>query len=205
MYSNLSALWRAPVQQIFSRALHYSVPHNHIVVLWRWIPKIIIINYCTCSGTQRFQNSHLQQHGADASHESNEVSRLDSGYLGYPTAVLIGICTLTCNFVTRGIKSVYVRRSGKLCTMLVLALLSSRVLFQCAKRKTRSIWKNFLKYFWGSCRHRCPDMRLATSMQRLSGFKGGPETTVRSFEAVRRVGKLRAKVLKKEEIKNNVG
>ncbi|KAH7959274.1 hypothetical protein HPB49_009903 [Dermacentor silvarum] len=48
---------------------------------------------------------------------------LDSGHLKYPTPELIGICQLTCNFINKVMKSAEVRRSGKLCTLLLSALL----------------------------------------------------------------------------------
>lgn len=50
------------------------------------------------------------------------IKNVDRGYLKYPTPPLIGICKLTCDFVNKVMKSVEVRRFGKLCTLLQSAL-----------------------------------------------------------------------------------
>ncbi|KAH7985491.1 hypothetical protein HPB49_026387 [Dermacentor silvarum] len=66
------------------------------------------------------------------------MKNLDSGHIKCPTPQLIGICQLTCNFINKVTKSVEVRRSGKLCTLLLSALLPHFTLSRLDVRSERS-------------------------------------------------------------------
>ncbi|KAH9379014.1 hypothetical protein HPB48_007327 [Haemaphysalis longicornis] len=48
---------------------------------------------------------------------------MDNGNLTYPKTDVVGLCKLTCNFVSRVMKSEEVRRSSQLCKMMLSALL----------------------------------------------------------------------------------
>lgn len=51
------------------------------------------------------------------------LKHMDNGNLTYPKIDVVGLCKLTCNFVSRVIKSEEVRRSSQLCKMMLSALL----------------------------------------------------------------------------------
>lgn len=51
------------------------------------------------------------------------TEQLDNGHLKYPSTEIIGICKLMCTFVSKVMNSPEVRQSGKLCSLLLSALL----------------------------------------------------------------------------------
>lgn len=51
------------------------------------------------------------------------LKHMDNGNLTYPKIDVVGLCKLTCNFVSRVMKSEEVRRSSQLCKMMLSALL----------------------------------------------------------------------------------
>ncbi|XP_049271787.1 uncharacterized protein LOC119394555 [Rhipicephalus sanguineus] len=69
------------------------------------------------------------------------IKNMDNGGLAYPRMEVVGLCKLTCTFVQRVMKADDVRKSSKLCHILMSALLPHLTHcghFMCEKKRPRS-------------------------------------------------------------------